>query len=312
MKKVVWFTAIVTIFALLVSCSCSSDDGDSNNGENNGNGGGTTEQWAAYVFDETVSPSSGTSGKIDTFTIEETIVDDDGTRKFKIEGDYLGKSTDIKTTKMNLTTFETSTVTTYVECYKIKHRITVMEAPAGEDYPTWADVTVYVPTGGFETTAIYFWVYPMATYLDSDGNTGEWAYYLTSEMQTEMEQGTVNYIPYVDGDFNEYDDWSLFGLYGWVWTWFSSYATGGDNYLEAGNMSFSGFNYSCAQETKTVSSYTFDVWTVSISGNAGGESFVYEGSFSPGLPLPFYLKVGSNTTGDDASFEYTLTDLVLE
>jgi hypothetical protein len=271
------------------------------------------EQWAAYDFDQTVSPASGASGMIDTFTIEETYVDEGETRRFEIEGEYLGKVTaNIKTFRYDVNTYQTTTVTTPVECYKIKHRITVLQAPTGDDNPDWADLTVYIPASEFETTATYFWIYPMATYSDSDGHTGEWGFYLTQAMQDEIDEVTATYYPYMDGDFYSFDSWALFGLYGWAWTWFGAYTTEGDDYLEEGSWSYGGYNYSCTLGTEAIGSYSFDAWNLTIAWSYGEDSGEYEGIFSPDLPLPIYLKIGNTSEGSENYFEYDLTELELE
>jgi len=72
-----------------------------------------------------------------------------------------------------------------------------------------------------------------------------------------------------------------------------------------------GCNYSCAKANKTIGSYTFSPWTLDASCTGQGYSGGYEGTFSPDLPLPIYLKVGSTSEGSSNYFEYTLTDLKL-
>ncbi len=84
----------------------------------------------------------------------------------------------------------TENVTASLECYKLKHRVTVVKDETGDTHPTWADITIWIPTGDLETTTQYFWIYPKMTYADSDGHEGEWSYYLTEAMQNEMQQSS--------------------------------------------------------------------------------------------------------------------------
>ena len=221
----------------LVGCGNGGSNGDGNgnaNGNGDGDGNSTeTAQWAAYAFDETVTPSSGGSGKIQSFTIESVYSDEGKAREFKIEGTYLGKETaQIVTQKMVMVTSPsysstTDNVTASLECYKLKHHVTVVKDETGDTHPAWADITVWIPTGDLETTTQYFWIYPKMTYVDSDGHEGGWSYYLTDAMQAEMNNPpantTVLYTPVAEGDFYGYDDYAFFGLYGWGWFWFQGF-----------------------------------------------------------------------------------------
>ena len=325
MKKFVFLLIAVLLVLSLVGCSGNGDkDNDGNgNGDGNGDGNGTeTAQWAAYAFDETVTSSSGGSGKIQSFTIESVYSEDAKVREFKIEGTYLGKEiTQIKTQKTVLVTspsYSTATenVTASLECYKVKHHVTVVEDETGDTHPAWAEMTLWIPTGDLETTATYFWIYPKATYVDSNGKTGEWSYYLTEAMQNEMSNPptgqTIYYQPVTEGDFYGYDDWTFFGLYGWGWFWFQGFAEGGQQQLKVGSWTGGGCNYSCTKGDKTIGSYTFSAWTLDASCTGQGYSGGYKGTFSRGLPLPIYLKVGSTSEGSSNYFEYTLTDLELQ
>ncbi|MDM7998468.1 MAG: hypothetical protein QUS33_00325 [Dehalococcoidia bacterium] len=332
MKKIVFLMVAVLLIVTLAGCGGGSTPTDKD-GEGNGNGmvpvdggdggnGTDTAQWAAWVFDETIEPSSGGSGKIDTFTIESAYSEDGKLRKFRIEGTYLGKEmTQIKTQKMVIVTSptyssSTENVSTTLECYKVKHRVTVVTDETGEIHPVWADVILWIPTGELETTAQFFWIYPKATYVDSDGQQGEWSYYLTDAMQAEMNNPpagtTVLYSPVVEGDFHGYDDWAFYGLYGWGWYWFKGFAEGGQQQLQVGSWSYGGCNYSCTKGNKTIGAYTFSAWTVDTSCAYEGSSGSYKGTFSSGLPVPIYLKVASSGEGSSGYFEYTLTDLKLK
>ncbi len=313
MKKL----AILTVVAMLAVFVAGCGGGD----ETNGNGTEpTAQQWAAYAFDTEVTPASGSPGTVKSFTIEQTYDEEGVVRQFSIEGEYLGKvTTETKTVRTEVVQVppatDQETVSEQVECYRLQHRITVLRDDTGGDNPEWADVTVWIPADDFETTLQYFWIYPKATYVDSDENQGEWSYYLTQEMQDEMDNApegtTITFAPYVDGEFYGFDEWTLWGLYGWAWTWFSPFATGAAE-LEEVSWSIDGVSYSVDSETKSVGGYSFDAWSINITWSGNGETAEYSATISPDLPLPIYLKVGSKVDGGDSYFEYELTDIVLE
>ena len=323
MKKFVFL--VIALLAIVSLAGCGGDNGDKdNNGNGNGNGDGNgaeTAQWAAYAFDETVEPKSGGSGEIGSFTIESVYSEDGKAREFKIEGTYLGQETvQIATQKMVIVaspySYTTANVTTSLECYKVKHHVTVVKDETGDTHPAWADITLWIPTGDLETTTLYFWIYPKATYIDSNGDQGEWSYYLTEAMQNEQQNPpagqTITYLPVAEGDFYGYDDYTFFGLYGWGWFWFQGFAEGGQQQLKVGSWTGGGCSYSCTKGDKTIGSYAFSAWTLDASCTGQGYSGGYKGTFSRGLPLPIYLKVGSTSEGSSNYFEYTLTDLELQ
>jgi hypothetical protein len=325
MKKIVFLVIAVLLVLSLAGCGGGSGDED-NNGNGNGNGDGNgaeTAQWAAYAFGDTVEPKSGGSGKIDSFTIESAYNDEDGLRKFEIEGTYLGKeTTQIKTQKMVTTTtpfsMTTENVTATLECYKVKHRVTVLQDDTGDTHPDWAEITLWIPTSDLETSTLYFWIYPKAEYVDSNGDDGEWSYYLTDAMQAEMDNPpagqTVAYLPVAEGDFYGFDDWAFFGLYGWGWFWFKGFAEGGAQELKEGSWTAGGYgcSYNCSKVNKTIGSYTFSAWSLAYSCTGEGSTGGYEGIFSEDLPLPIYAKFSSSGGGTSTYWEYTLTDLELQ
>jgi hypothetical protein len=322
MKKFVFLVVAVLLIASLAGCS-GNNGGTDNNTNGNGDGNGTeTAQWAAYAFDESVTPNSGGSGKIKSFTIDSVYSDEGKAREFKIEGTYLGKeTTQIQTQKMVIVTSPSyssteDNVSTSLECYKVKHHVTVVKDETGDTHPAWADITLWIPTGDLETTTQYFWIYPKATYVDSDGHEGEWSYYLTEAMQTEMQNPpagtTVLYTPVVEGDFYGYDDWTFYGLYGWGWFWFKGFAEGGQQQLKVASWSYGGCSYNCAKGNKTIGGYTFSAWTLDVSCTGQGYTGGYKGTFSHDLPLPIHLKVASSGEGSSNYSEYTLTDIQLQ
>lgn len=319
MKK--WILLVVAVLMVVSLAGCSSKSGEQ---KQNGNGNDNvteTQQWAAYAFGDTVQPTSGGTGKIKSFTIDSVDSSEGKVREFTIEGTYLGKETvQIETQKMVIVTSPYSSTTTTVsaslECYKVKHHVTVVKDETGDTHPTWADITVRIPTDNFETTTQYFWIYPKATYVDSDNHTGEWSYYLTEAMQTEMQNQqtgtTVLYTPVVEGDFYGYDGWTFYGLYGWGWFWFKGFAEGGQQQLKVASWSAGGCDFTCAKVNKTIGSYTFSAWSLDANCTYEGSTGGYKGIFSHDLPLPIYLKVGSSSGGSSNYFEYTLTGLQLQ
>jgi len=318
MKKFVFLVIAVMLVLPLAGCGGGNGDKDNNgdgNGNGNGDGNGTeTAQWAAYAFDETVTPKSGGSGKIKSFTIDSVYTEEGKVREFTIEGTYLGtETTQIGTQKMVTSStppyMSTTNVTTSLECYKVKHHVTVVKDETGGTHPAWADITVWIPTAEFGTSVSYFWIYPKATYADSDGHTGEWSYYLTETMQSDT---TASYLPVSEGDFYGYDDWMLFGLYGWGWYWFEPFSEGGQQELKEATWAYGGCSYSCSKGSKAIGSYSFTSWT--LDANCTGEGYTggYKGTFSADLPLPLYLRVGGSSAGTSNYFEYTLTGLQLQ
>ncbi len=322
MKKFVFLVIAVLLIASLAGCG-SNNGGTDNNTNGNGNDNGTdTAQWAAYAFGDTVKPSSGGSGKMKSFTIDSAYSDAGKVREFTIDGTYLGTETvQIESEKTVMVTSPsysstTTTVSTSLECYKLKHRVTVVKDETGDTHPAWAEITLWIPTGSLESTTTYFWIYPKASYADSDNHTGEWSYYLTDAMQSEMSNPptgqTIYYQPVTEGDFYGYDDWTLYGLYGWGWYWFQGFAEGGQQQLKVGSWTGGGCSYACTKGNKTIGSYAFSAWTLDASCTYSGGSGGYKGTFSPDLPLPIYLKVASSSEGSSNYFEYTLTGLQLQ
>jgi hypothetical protein len=281
-SKVKIFLSVFLILCLLASVAvlagCGDDGDDDENGDNgNGNGdNGTAEQWAAYAFDNIAS-----------FTIEQT---SDG-EEVVIEGQYVRTETAaIKTERTDISTFETDTITTDLECYVVDHTITVDS--------TESEATLWIPTGGFDVSTTYFWIYPMAEYVDEYGNPGVWSYYVTEAM---LDDEDYLYLPYTEGDAYGWEVWA-YGLYGWAWTWFGAYAVDGEEYLEEFDFDLAGIHYSCDNTTVEVSGYELDAWTITMSVSGEGE---YICTVSPDIGLPIYLKVGDS--GD--FYEYELTQL---
>lgn len=336
-KVLLVFAALLAVLALV---GCGGGDGKDNGGADNitngqggngngqggdgngSNGNGEAAQWAGYNFGKTVKPSSGGSGQIRSFTYEFGYKDDDGLREFNIEGTYLGRVNEpILTQKMTYSTatyeFTYENVTTMMDCYKLKHRVTVITNETDEEYPEWSETTVWIPVKVPEDSTMGAWLYPKAEYLDSEGNEGGWSYYLTTAMENEMDNppaGTsVTYIYAWEGETFEggFVDWTYIGLYGWGWSWFKDFAEGGSQKLEAGSWGAGGHTYRCEKIKKTIGAYTLDAWSLEFSISYGGDSAGYKGIFSEDLAMPLYWKFGSSSSGDDTYWEYEMTDLVL-
>jgi hypothetical protein len=322
MKKLLFL--VIALLAIVSLAGCGGSKNGSTDNKTNGDGGGNgtdTAQWAAYAFGDTVKPSTGASGKVKSFTIDSVYTEQGKVREFTVEGTYLGTETvQITSQKTVITTSPygstTENVSVSLECYKVKHHVTVVKDETGENHPDWAEVTVWIPTGSLESTTTYISIYPKATYEDSNGHKGDWSYYLTDAMLNEISNppaGTiVTYAPVEVGDFYGYDDWTFYGLYGWGWYWFKGFAEGGQQQLKAASWSYGGCSFTCAKGSKTISSYSFSAWTLDASCTYQGGSSGYKGVFSPDLPLPIYMKVGSTGDGTSKYWENTLTALQLQ
>ncbi len=337
-RLVLVLIALLAVLAL-VGCGGGDDNGDNNgsgngngttngdgngdgngNGDGDGDGDGETAQWAGYNFGVTVKPSSGASGQVKTFKYEFGYKDDEGLREFDVDGTYLGRVNEpILTQKMTYSTttheFTYENVTTMMDCYKLKHRVTVVTNQTDEEYPEWSETTIWIPVDVPEDSAMGTWIYPKAEYRDSEGDEGMWSYWLTEAMQNEADNAAsgVSYIHAWEGEVFEqgFFDWTYIGLYGWGWSWFKDFAEGGEQELKAGSWGSSGYSYECQKVKKTVGAYTLDAWSLEFSITYGGDSGGYKGIFSQDLAMPLYWKFGSSSGGDDTYWEYEMTDLVL-
>ena len=328
MKKFVFLLIAVLLVLSLAGCGRGNGDKDNNgdgNGNGNGDGNGTeATYWAAYRFGDTVQPSSGGSGLIKTFIINSKDTENGKLREFNIEGTYLGKENaqiaTRKTTMVTSPSYSTTeeNITASLDCYKVKHRVTVVKDETGGTHPAWAEITCWIPAEDLETSTIYFWLYPKAEYVDSDGRQGGWSYYVTEAMQNAANNPpantTIYYTPVTtgDGDFYGYNNEVLYGLYGWGWIYFQAFAEGGGYKLEEADVHTATWSYSCDKVDKTIGGYTFHAWDVEWSGTSGTGTGSWEAIFSADLPLPIYSKFAGGGEGSSSLFEYTLTDLELQ
>lgn len=297
MKKLLGLMFVLVLVTALAGCS-GGGSVDDLNGDTNGDEDAqpVSEKWSAYVFDQVIKPATGGTGALQSFVMEQSLTEDGQTRTFSIEGTYLGKATEqIKTNKLDTAAgYDTIVVTTPVECYKVKHRVTQIEGEPDEDMPDWFETTVYIPTGGVDSSTAFLWLFAMSSSEDSEGSSGMWSYYLTSEMQND---GSF-YLPYTEGDYEVYDSWVTYGLYGYAWPWMQSFAEGGDKSLTEGSWSYGGYSYSIEEKSKTLGSYEFDIWALDIT--MGAEAH-YKTEVSASLPLPVLLDFGAD--GDRYVYE---------
>jgi hypothetical protein len=161
----------------------------------------STEPWAAWAFDDLVVPVSGGSGKVATFAIQGTRSDNTATRRFNIEGSYLGKGTtdiQIRRTERSLAypyAVTETIVTVPVECYQLEHKVTVLQDTTGAVHPAWAEMTLWIPTVqrsvgpvGEDTcgdSSAWTSFVCRAEYADADGRTAKWSWFQTGEMAAE-------------------------------------------------------------------------------------------------------------------------------
>ncbi|MDY6834637.1 MAG: hypothetical protein SVY53_07570 [Chloroflexota bacterium] len=297
MLSILMICSLVIVSVAVVGCG-GDDDGDevADNGNTHGSSDESDEAqyWTGYAFSQEVDPKEGNSGKIETFTIEQST---SGEETVIIEGENLGTVTeDIQVRRLDLNTYDWDVVTTQVECEKVRHVVKV-------DGETKSEATLWIPTDGIETSAMYFWIYPKVEYVDEDGNAGMWSYYLTEDMQTDGN----TYDAYEEGAGHSFGGWAYgdwaYGLYGWGWMWFSAFADGTQE-LEETSLTLPGVGtFSISEITREIGDYEFESWT--ILRTVGG--FEYICTISPDLALPIYLKVGES--GD--MFEFELTDITL-
>ncbi len=310
-SKKILILGIVCILLCSSFIGCTEENGDGDNGGNGGNGD-TSSNWYAYDFETNVQAEDDITGKLKEFSFREIYNENGSVKEFEVTSTILGKKeVDIKVTRVSIEgwNYTETTEEVTIEATEIKHRVEVIRDDSGGYHPDWVELNVFLPEGDY-STGQFFWIYAITEYLDSDGNEGVWSYYLTEEMQS---SGAM-YIPYIEGDMNNYDSWILFGLYGWAWTWFQPFT---DNLeLEEGtiNVPIGGgaFSYSITKTTETVGDYEFEAYNVKSNAVSfeGGASL--EGTFSPTLPVPIYVKVGGSGLDYYSYYEIELTDVELE
>jgi hypothetical protein len=286
----------------------------------------STEPWAAWAFDDLVVPVSGGSGKVATFAIQGTRSDNTATRRFNIEGSYLGKGTtdiQIRRTERSLAypyAVTETIVTVPVECYQLEHKVTVLQDTTGAVHPAWAEMTLWIPTVqrsvgpvGEDTcgdSSAWTSFVCRAEYADADGRTAKWSWFQTGEMAAEEgeKQGKwLWYCPIVEGEFDYYLWHAPCAVYSGAEYWF---ANNPSLFKEGTRRSgYHGTTVWTGTRTKaTVGNYRFSGWTLDRSCGYGGlPCDTQTGCFVHDLPVPVSLEL----RGEGSTYEFTLTALLL-
>ncbi len=284
------------------------------------NGGGSTEtNWNAFEFDKEIEKDGENMGGLKEFTYEHTYSEDGSEKRFEIQTTYIGKTdTEITVTKIDGSTFQQEEMSINIQTYELKHQIEVLQDDENQNHPDSIEMTVYLPVEDFSTEELggmqfdfsNFWIYAKAEYTDSDGNDALWSYYLNETMQNEMENQENYYSPYTEGDFNSYDSWVLYGLYGFGWMYFQSFTSTYD--FEEGSMDVStpegSFSYNIEETTIELSGHTFTAYEVTSSAVTFENNVGLKGTFVPSLSVPVYLRVGD----DSSYYEMEITSIVIE
>jgi hypothetical protein len=273
-------------------------------------------QWAAYAFDKEVSTQLG-SGQVKGFEITGEISEGNRSIKIRIESYYLGQEeSEIDTRRIEIDPdgYNETINTTVVECYKVQHRVFVIE-DISETLPNLADITVWIPVAGLNISDTLFGICVGANYIDSEGHISRWSYILTPEMKNEKDnppEGTfISYSPYQEGEFYGFENIVLYGLYNRAIWWFGGFVEGGEYYLEE-NTWESGWQdvnveYSCLPTSVDVGIYTLDAWNVTIRIDYHGLREEKSGTFAPDLPIPIELRLDEG----GIHIEYHLLGLTL-
>lgn len=292
----------------------------------------TETYWNAFQFDEPVTTDGDTDedvslrqtgqevGTLQGFTYEHTYIQDGSEKRFEIETTYEGKvDTEIKVEKWDTsTTMPTSeTISLNMQTYKLEHNVTVLHDDENQDHPDWMKMTVYLPVEDYSTGDIdtpmgvedvsNFMIYAKAEYTDSTGTEALFSYYLNDTMQEEM-GGDIYYVPYLEGDFNNYDTMVLHGLYGFGWTWFQPFTS--DYTLQEGSWNIptpqGSVSFDVNESTENLGGHEFTSYDVSCNTVSFENNVQLQGTFVPSLPIPVHLQVGD---GSSNSYQMELTQV---
>jgi len=310
--------AIVLILALALA-GCAGDepapDGTTptsditptgtDDGSSAGSDASDSVPWAAYRLDETVTPRSGGSGKIQSFAYTSTEGAEGERTILDVKVEVLGTSTEnVRSQRLDVTTGEQTPVSVQVEVTKLKHTITVRQDDSGERAAgDTATVTVWLPTEDSAAPSMFLWRYVHLDY-EEEGATGVWEHVADPAAPQSMA------VPYTEGD--DPTSWwgfdHLLATYSLSW-WAGLFAA--DAALEEGSYNFGGFAYESKRETLRVGGYTFDGWRVTWSAGAPGESADFTVAVAPTLPLPVVQDIGSSEGSGGSRTRFELTDLDL-
>lgn len=273
-------------------------------------------RWYAFAFDREVEAKSGGSGRIQSYSYTSTT--EEGGKETTVDVDVTveGVSTQtIRTQKMDMAAMqagnmEPNIISSQLEVAKLRHVMTVVTDETGEHQAGESTVvTVYVPTGNLPQSSTFLWYFAKMSWEGAGSEVGTWEYYVSPEMQAQQQNGTGFFLPFEEGGSST--DWwgfelmtSTYGL-----SWFAPYVTGAQGFQE-GSFSYGGYSQDVRKDTFTIGSYTFDGWSVELSGVSGQSSSGWMMKASEDLPLPIAYRFG--TTGESSSLmSYELTDVKL-
>lgn len=264
------------------------------------------ERWHGFDFDRQVTPRSGGSGTLQSFTARISQEEDGevATYDMKVE---VGEATtrDIRTKKMTFsgTAPSEETITTPLEVRELTHTITIVKDDSGEREV--GEVTVF---SGFEPVDVaneagtFLLGYAAMEWTDADGSTGLMEYYVPGGQQPA--DGSM-YLPYQEGESDFSGHWA-FGLFGMAYNpallagW-----TDGSQEFEEGSWSFGGASYEVERKSLSVSGYTFDGWHVEWGAAADGSTATWSFDVATSLPVPFAYTIGGTEQGGSGSSLWT-------
>ncbi|HVM46003.1 MAG TPA: hypothetical protein VM582_08725, partial [Candidatus Thermoplasmatota archaeon] len=331
-------TMSLLLGALLAGCASEGTDGGADAADGDGDAAGTgagagsrptprsndgaaspsgsdasdeAARWYAYAFDTPVRAKSGGAGKIQEFTFRSTREESAGATVMDVRVEVLGvTSVPVRTTRMDMTSFESTTVETPVELQRLRHTITVVsDASSGRAAGDSATVDVYVPVDELQASA-HGWFFTKMVWNDGEGEEHAWEWHVTPAMQSEVDAGRAIYLPFVEGDGS---DWWGFDVMATTYGLgvFSGFATGAQEFSEE-SFSYGGYSHRTSRETFRIGGYTFDGWSVRTSATTAQGSGEWSFDVSPDLPVPISYRIGSTgADGSDAVYAYELRDLKL-
>lgn len=270
--------------------------------------------WHAHAYDRIVDPKGGASGRIQSYSFVQTNTEDGQTTEVSVDVEVLGRSTEA--IRMNRTTVEadytmkSEIVSTDVEVHRLRHTLTVLRDDSGERAEgETATITLALPADEVAAQGSFGWYFVAMDYETADG-AGTWEYYMTEQMQDEMDEGGSFYLPYIEGE--EATAWwgfeYMLGTYGL--SWWSAWASG-DRSFEEGSYDYGGYSYSASRVTHELGGYAFDGWDLRWGGSDGSSSNELVLKVAPELPMPLEYTSGSSDEGSEDLLSYRLTDLRL-
>lgn len=271
-------------------------------------------RWYAFAFDHEVTPRSGGSGKIQSYSYTNTREDEGKETTVKVDVTVVGTGTEaIRTSKMDFASgsYEPTVVNASLETVRLRHELTVVTDETGERTPGETSVvTISMPTEELPESSTIFWSFVKMEWGGADDESGSWEYYVTPEMAQQQEGGEVVFLPFQEGE--QSDAWWGFDFMTQTYglSLFSGYVHG-DQAFEEGSFSFGGYSQDVHRESVTVGAYTFDAWSVEIRGTSDGESSGWMMKASDDLPIPMAFRFGTEGSESDSVLAYELTDLVL-